>query len=75
MKKVVLDKYTIINFSDNDTLNMHLRLLGVTESASNREILRNMGTELRLFFGKDDIKHAQLQQYLNYASNFIRLNQ
>ncbi len=69
-----MERYTIVNFNSKSVLNMHLELVGVKKTEANRYILINFGKELRLLLGKENIKHLELQAYINRIENYIQLS-
>lgn len=68
-----MSRYNLVDFSSNEVLDVHLELVGLDTTIKNRETLRNMGKELRLLFGRDFVRHIELQCYIMMAKNFCRL--
>ena len=66
-------KYNLVDFSEDEVLNIHLKLIGLDITSKNRETLRQMGMELRLLHGKEAIRHLELQAYVMIAKNYCRL--
>ncbi|TOK04622.1 hypothetical protein CGH72_08530 [Vibrio parahaemolyticus] len=66
-------KFNLVDFNDDDVLNVHLNLAGVANNTKNRETLRVMGKELALLFGKEKIRHRELEAYVSRPVNMVRL--
>lgn len=66
-------RYTLVDFNDDNALDLHLDLAGVDQTQENRQTLRHMGSELKLLLGKDRIRHLELQAYINQRQNIVRL--
>lgn len=66
-------RYTLVDFNDDNALDLHLDLAGVDQTQENRQTLRDMGSELKLLLGRDRIRHLELQAYINQRQNIVRL--
>ncbi|EHH1079225.1 hypothetical protein J7I01_004960 [Vibrio parahaemolyticus] len=66
-------KYNLVNFDDDSVLDVHLDLVGMDKTPENRKTLRVMGKELALLFGRESIRHLELEAYLSRPVNRVRL--
>ncbi|TNZ86769.1 hypothetical protein CGK40_24290 [Vibrio parahaemolyticus] len=66
-------KYNLVNFDDDSVLNVHLDLVGMDKTPENRRTLRVMGKELALLFGRENIRHIELETYVSRPVNKVRL--
>ncbi|EHJ9985796.1 hypothetical protein KB976_004948 [Vibrio parahaemolyticus] len=66
-------KYNLVNFDDDSVLDVHLDLAGMDKTLENRKTLRVMGKELALLFGREDIRHLELETYVSRPVNMARL--
>lgn len=66
-------KYNLVNFDDDRVLDFHLNLVGMDKTSENRKTLRVMGKELALLFGRESIRHLELEAYLSRPVNRVRL--
>ncbi len=66
-------KYNIVNFDDDAVLDIHLTLVEAQTTQKNRSTLRTMGVELALRFGRENIRHRELEMYLAIPKNMVRL--
>ena len=66
-------KYNIVNFDDDTVLDIHLTLVRVQKTPKNRSTLRAMKVELALHFGRENIRHRELEAYLAKPENMVRL--
>ncbi len=66
-------KYNLVDFDDDSVLDVHLNLIGMNKTPENRKTLKVIGKELALLFGREDIRHIELETYLSRPANMIRL--
>ncbi|EPW6725787.1 hypothetical protein ACWONS_004908 [Vibrio parahaemolyticus] len=66
-------KYNLVDFDDDSVLDVHLELAGMDKTLKNRKTLRVMGKELALLFGREDIRHIELETYVSRHVNMSRL--
>ena len=66
-------RYHLVNFEEDDVLDVHLNLIGMNCTPEHRNTLRQMGKELRLLLGKNSLRHLELQAYIKRAANLSRL--
>ncbi|EHV5557977.1 hypothetical protein K0W35_004722 [Vibrio parahaemolyticus] len=66
-------KYNLVDFNDDSVLDVHLDLAGMDKTLENRKTLRVMGKELALLFGREDIRHLELETYVSRPVNMARL--
>lgn len=66
-------KYNLVDFDDDSVLDVHLDLIGMDKTPENRKTLKVIGKELALLFGREDIRHIELETYLARPANMVRL--
>ncbi|EJG1086763.1 hypothetical protein C4G53_RS23790 [Vibrio parahaemolyticus] len=68
-----MKRYNLVDFDNDGVLDVHLDLVGMDKTAENRKTLRVIGEELALLFGRESIRHLELEAYLSHPANRARL--
>ncbi|MFD3231661.1 hypothetical protein [Rahnella aceris] len=62
---MAISDHDYVNFSQDHELNYHLEKVNKRQTASNRAVLQQMGSELKAKLGKTMLKHGEFHTYVS----------